>query len=140
LACLGAHILLSHNWYYVKYEIKGMTGSNLHDAFVLGLVAVLAGAASPVGAHALSPQECFEGGDFIAHAAQSRDNGMNREAFLGKLVDDIRLIQALPPSLRWFVVDPDDALFLHAAVTEIFDAPKEPELHRAHFLSQCFDR
>jgi len=114
-------------------------GSSLHLWLALGLLA-LPLVASPAAAHALSPQECFEGGDFIAHAAQSRDNGMTREAFLGKLVDDIRLIQSFPPSLRWFVVDPADAEFLHAEAAQIFDVPDAPEAHRARFLSRCFDR
>jgi hypothetical protein len=109
-------------------------------AFALGLLALVARAASPAAAHTLSPQECFEAGDFIAHAAQSRDNGMTREVFLDKLVDDIRLIQTFPPSLRWFVVDPEDAEFLHAESSRVFDAPKLPEAHRAQFLSHCFDR
>jgi hypothetical protein len=113
----------------------------MRAAFALGLLALLAGfTTSPVAGHALSLQECFEGGDFIAHAAQSRDNGMTREVFLGKLVDDIRLIQSFPPSLRWFVVDPADAEFLHAEAAEIFDVPVAPEAHRTRFLSHCFDR
>ena len=109
-------------------------------AFALGLLALVARVASPAAAHALSPQECFEGGDFIAHAAQSRDNGMTRQAFLAKLMDDIRLIQSFPASLRWFVVDPEDAEFLHAESSRVFDVPQPPEAHRAQFLSHCFDR
>src|SRR5258705_11937767 len=131
---------MSHNWYYVKYEIRALMGPNLRAALALGLAALLVSAISPAAAHALSPQECFEGGDFIAHGAQSRDNGMTRRAFLDKLVEDIRLIQSFPPSLRWFVVDPADAEFLHAEAAEIFDVPDVPEAHRAHFLSRCFDR
>jgi len=107
----------------------------------LALFALLAAlGTSRVTAHALSPQECFEGGDFIAHAAESRDNGMTRAAFLDNLVADIRLIQAFPPELRWFVVDPTDAEFLHAEASAVFDSPQPSETHRAQFLSRCFDR
>lgn len=91
-----------------------------------------------VAAHPLSVQECLEGGDFIAHAAQARDNGITRSVFLERLVADIHLIQAFPPQLRWFVVDPEDAEFLHAEASRVFDSPVTPELHRAQFLSRCF--
>ena len=40
------------------------------------------GVGTSAGAHVLSLQECLEGGDFIAHAAQARDNGMMKEEFL----------------------------------------------------------
>ena len=93
-----------------------------------------------VGAHAPSLQECFEGGDFVAHAAQARDNGMTKAAFIDKLMADIRLIQTFPPALRWFVADTEDAEFLHAESMRVFDAPQEPETHRAQFLKHCFDR
>ena len=91
-------------------------------------------------AHALSPQECFEGGDFIAHAAEARDNGMTKAAFLDNLVGDVALIQAFPPELRWFVADPDDAEFLYAESSRVFDTPEPPEAHRTRFLSRCWDR
>jgi len=91
-------------------------------------------------AHPLSLQECFEGGDFITHAAQARDNGMTKDAFSDKLLADIHLIQAFPRELRWFVQDPDDAEFLLAESTLVFDRPREPETHRTDFLSRCFDR
>ena len=85
-------------------------------------------------------QECFEGGDFIAHAAQARDNGITKTAFNDKLLGDIYLIQAFPRELRWFVQDPDDAEFLFAEATIVFDSPRAPEAHRSDFLSRCFDR
>ena len=37
-------------------------------------------------AHVLSLDECLEGGDFIAHAAQARDNGTTKAEFLDRLV------------------------------------------------------
>jgi hypothetical protein len=104
------------------------------------LVVLVAGAGAAAVAHVPTPQECFEGGDFIAHAAQARDKGMTKEEFLERLVADIRLIQAYPPQLRWFVADPDDADFLHAEAALVFDVPLRPETQRAQFLSRCFDR
>jgi hypothetical protein len=101
---------------------------------------LMSGVASPVSAHGFTVQECLEGGDFINHAAQARDNGVAKEVFLERLVGDIRLIQAFPPQLRWFVVDPEDAEFLHAESSAVFDAPQLPEAHRAQFLARCFDR
>ena len=102
--------------------------------FVLGT-----GTGSPAGGHPRTLEECLEGGDFIANAARARDNGITKAVFLGRLVDDIRLIQAFPPELRWFVVDPEDAEFLHAEATRVFDTPASPEAHRAQFLSRCFE-
>ena len=106
-------------------------------ALTVGWVAV---AASPSPAHPLSLQECFEGGDFIAHAAQARDNGMTKATFNDKLLADIYLIQAFPPALRWFVQDPEDAEFLLAESTAVFDLPQPPEAHRSDFLGRCFDQ
>lgn len=106
-------------------------------ALVLACASSLAVSSS---AHPLSLQECLEGGDFIAHAAEARDNGMSKAAFLDRLVADVYAIQAFPPELRWFVVDPEDAEFLTSQASEVFDRPKLPEAHRADFLSQCFDR
>jgi len=111
--------------------------SKLFSALLLA--AALGGTAS-ADAHPLSLQECFEGGDFIAHAAQARDNGMTKVAFLDRLVSDIRLIQAYPPELRWFVADVDDAEFLHAEASRVFDERRAPEAQRASFLSRCFER
>ena len=91
-------------------------------------------------AHVPSMEECLEGGDFISHAAQARDNGSTKAEFLERLTGDILMIQAFPPQLRWFVVDPDDAEFLHAESARVFDAPLQPEAHRAQFLSHCFER
>jgi hypothetical protein len=107
----------------------------------LSLLMLLAGNyAPPAAAHKLSPQECLEGGDFIAHAAESRDNGLTKAVFLDRLVADIGLIRAFPAELRWFVIDQDDAMFLHAEATTVFDAPQPAEAHRTQFLSRCFDR
>ncbi len=96
--------------------------------------------AHPSAGHVLSLQECFEGGDFIAHAAEARDNGITKAEFVDRLVADVYLIQAFPPELRWFVVDPDDAEFLQSEASRVFDSPRPPEMHRADFLSRCFIR
>lgn len=103
-------------------------------------VGCFAAATTPSPAHPLSLQECFEGGDFIAHAAEARDNGITKTAFCDKLVADIYLIQAFPRELRWFVQDPDDGEFLLAEATRVFDRPEPPEAHRTQFLARCFDR
>jgi len=103
------------------------------------LFVVATAACAPAAGHQRTLQECLEGGDFITHAAQARDNGIAKAEFMNRLVDDIRLIQAFPPQLRWFVMDPEDAEFLHEEATKVFDAPRPPEAHRAQFLSRCFD-
>ena len=103
------------------------------------LFVVATAACAPAAGHQRTLQECLEGGDFIANAASSRDNGVTREAFLGRLVDDIRLIQAFPPQLRWFVVDSEDAELLHEEARKVFDMPLRAEAHRARFLSRCFE-
>ncbi|MFO1323893.1 MAG: hypothetical protein U1F15_07490 [Burkholderiales bacterium] len=93
-----------------------------------------------VGASALTVGECFEGSDFITNAARARENGMTRAAFLERMEEDLMLIQAYPPQLRWFAKDEDDERFLLEAARDVFDAPDAPEGHRARFLSACFAR
>ena len=107
---------------------------------VLLLFVVTTGAGAPAGGHQRTFEECLEGGDFIANAAHARDNGMTKAEFLNRLLDDVRLIQAFPPQLRWFVVDPEDAEFLHEEAKKVFDTPRRPEAHRSQFLSRCFDQ
>ena len=91
-------------------------------------------------ASALSMAECFEGSDFIANAALARENGITRSAFLGRLEEDLELVQAYPPQLRWFAKDPEDERFLYESARKVFDAPEAPERHRAQFLAACFTR
>ena len=88
-------------------------------------------------AHPLSPAECSEGGEFIRNAALARDNGITREFFVDKLVEDLVLIQSFPPQLRWFVQDAGDEKFLSEAVFGVFDEPMEAEQHQASFVSAC---
>lgn len=107
-------------------------------AFVLAV----AGFAAVVSAGASVPTvgECLEGADFIANAALARDNGTSRQAFVGRLEEDLTLIHAFPVELRWFAKDEDDERFLHASVEVVFDAPASPEDHRSSFLRTCFER
>ena len=107
---------------------------------VLLLFVLAIGAETPAIGHVPTLEECFEGGDFIAHAAQARDHGMMKAEFVDRLLADIQVIQAFPPQLRWFVADPEDAEFLLLEASRVFDAPLRPEGHRAEFLSRCFER
>ncbi|HUK04286.1 MAG TPA: hypothetical protein VLV90_04305 [Burkholderiales bacterium] len=91
-------------------------------------------------AHPHSARECSEGGDFIRNAARSRDTGTTREFFVSRLEEDLLLIRAFPPALRWFVFDEDDEQFLRVEVEAVFDAPEEGERHRAEFVERCTRR
>jgi len=106
---------------------------------VAAVVAAFAGSLS-AGASTLSVAECFEGSDFIANAAHARENGMSRSAFMDRLEEDLQLIQAYPPQLRWFAKDEADERFLVDSARQVFDAPEPPERHRARFLAACFTR
>jgi len=88
-------------------------------------------------AHPLTLAECAEGGEFIRNAALSRDAGATREFFIGRLEEDLVLIQAFPPQLRWFVQDSFDEAFLSRRVERVFDTPMKPEQHEAAFISDC---
>jgi len=87
-----------------------------------------------------SPRECREGSDFIRNAALSRDGGISREFFVGRLEEDFSMIKAFPPALRWFVHNADDEIFLRTEVEAVFDAPETSEQHRAGFLERCARR
>ena len=84
--------------------------------------------------------ECFEAADFIGNAARSRDNGMPREAFLGRLEDDLVVIRAFPPAMRWFAKDAADERFLLQAAARVYDVPLAPAQHHADFLAACLER
>lgn len=101
-------------------------------AMLVGSVAAMAGTPTP--------EECWEGGEFIRNAAFAREAGMGRSAFLERMESDFRLIQNFPPDLRWFVKDRDDELFLLAAAARVFDVPGRPMEHESVFLSACFSR
>ncbi len=106
----------------------------------LTLAAVFGGLPYAATAHDLTLDECLEGSDFIMHAAMSRENGMTREAFLGRMESDIHAIQAFPPQLRWFVQDQDDEELLTSAARLVFDSPREPQSHQSEFLAACAAR
>ena len=101
------------------------------------LAAVMGGLALPAQAHELTMSECLEGSDFIKNAALSRDYGMARDDFLGRMQSDLVAIQAFPPELRWFVQDQDDETLLVGFAERVFDAPQSPELHQSEFLTAC---
>ena len=77
--------------------------------------------------HELSVEECLEGGDFIKHAAMSRDYGLTRDQFISKVQGDLLAIQSFPPELRWFVQDTDDEVLLVSASERVFDQPSDPD-------------
>ena len=93
-----------------------------------------------VAAQPHSAGECREGGDFIRNAALARDGGTTREFFVGRLEEDLVMIRAFPPALRWFVHDPEDEVFLRTEVKAVFDAPQPSEQQRAGFLERCVQR
>ncbi len=88
-------------------------------------------------AHRLTLEECAQGGEFIRHAAMSRDAGISKQFFMDRLAEDIALIQAFPPQLRWFVQDEEDERLLGSAAERVFDRPVKPEQHEAAFVSDC---
>jgi hypothetical protein len=97
----------------------------------IAAIMALAASASP-----LSVADCFEGSDFIAHAAAARENGMTREAFLNRMDEDLQLIQAFPPALRWFAHDEVDAL-PDPVRAPVFDRRMRPKASGA-LLAACF--
>ncbi|WP_420474395.1 hypothetical protein [Noviherbaspirillum sp. ST9] len=88
-------------------------------------------------ARAPDASECVEAGDFIKNAALARDSGMAEEVFLSRIRDDIEVIQAFPPHLRWFVQDEEDAAFLIAAATDVFQRPRLAAEHQRDFIRAC---
>jgi hypothetical protein len=103
------------------------------------LIAAIGGASLVPDARALTvtAQDCREGAEFIGNAARSRDNGMPAARFIGRLDEDLILIQSVAPALRWFAHDADDARFLRNWVLRVFDEPALPELHGTAFLDEC---
>jgi hypothetical protein len=106
-------------------------------ACAVGLFALTSIWAAQAAAHPLTLAECAEGGEFIRNAALARDAGATREFFIGKFEEDLILIQAFPPQLRWFVQDAVDEEFLSRRVERVFDKPVKPEQHEAAFISDC---
>lgn len=114
------------------------TGDTMNQHIICAIgFAVGSACAIPALPHDLTLQECNEGGEFIRNAALARDNGMTRAFFLGKLEEDLMLIRAFPPQLRWFAQDADDERLLTEAVLQVFDEPLKPEQHEAVFIMNC---
>jgi len=103
-------------------------------------ITLIAAAAQTAGASVPTMNDCLEASDFVANAARSRDNGVDRAAFVGRLQEDFVAIRAFPPALRWFVHDDDDETFLEDATIAVFDRPQLPERHRDTFLRACLER
>ena len=81
--------------------------------------------------------ECREGAQFIGNAAQSRKNGATKEMFVGKLDEDLFVLETIPPELRWFAHSEAEAQFLRAAVLDVFEFPRDPKDHATQFLASC---
>jgi hypothetical protein len=94
----------------------------------------------PGSARRTGGNECVEAGDFIKNAALARDGGVSEADFIGRIRDDIELIQAFPPQLRWFVQDDDDAAFLLGAATDVFQKPRDASEHQRDFVKTCLLR
>ena len=107
------------------------------QACAFGLFALTSIWVAQATAHPLTLAECAEGGEFIRNAALARDAGASREFFVSKLEEDLLLIQAFPPQLRWFVQDAMDEEFLSRRVARVFEKPMKPEQHEAAFISDC---
>ena len=114
-----------------------VTTMNRQIIRAIGLFALGSACAIPALAHDLTLTECNEGGEFIRNAALARDNGMTRAFFVDKLEEDLMLIRAFPPQLRWFAQDASDEKLLTDAVLQVFDAPLKPEQHEAAFIMNC---
>ena len=114
-----------------------VTTMNRRIIRAIGLFALGSACAVPALAHDLTLSECNEGGEFIRNAALARDNGMTRAFFVDKLEEDLMLIRAFPPQLRWFAQDASDEKLLTQAVLQVFDAPLKPEQHEAAFIMNC---
>ena len=104
------------------------------------VIATVACAVCPALASTPSSTECTEGAEFIGNAAQARENGMPREAFLDQISADFEMIRAFPSELRWFAHDRADEAFLLNAARDVFDRPESPELHRVAFFRACMGR
>jgi len=103
------------------------------------LFLLLASHAPQSTAHQLSVNECKEASDFIRNAAMARDNGMAESTFIDKIRDDLEIIRAFPPQLRWFVKDEDDAKLLISAAVNVFQNPKSPRAHQLEFFNACVE-
>jgi hypothetical protein len=113
------------------------TKMNRSLASAIGLFVLSSMCVIQVMAHPLTLAECNEGGEFIRNAALARDNGVTREFFVDKLIEDLIVIQSFPPQLRWFVQDSGDEKLLSDAVFKVFDEPMKAEQHESSFIGAC---
>jgi hypothetical protein len=121
-----------------QWKEERMTNASGYLAAGVAVCALLCAGSSAASRPSLA--ECFEGSDFIANAALSRDAGMSSEAFIGRMEQDFVVIQDFPSELRWFVRDADDEAFLLESAREVFVHPGAAESHRRTFLQACVDR
>ncbi|HTT13023.1 MAG TPA: hypothetical protein VMG60_19295 [Burkholderiaceae bacterium] len=103
--------------------------------FLIGVC--LTCAAQAVHAIEVDAAECREGAQFISNAAQSRKNGATKEMFVGKLDEDLFVLENVPPELRWFAHGEAEATFLREAVIDVFEFPRDPSQHAHDFLASC---
>src|SRR5258706_11992321 len=90
-------------------------------------------------AHAIEVDaaECHEAAQFVGNAAQSRINGASKDFFVGKLDEDLFLLESIPRESRWFAHGANEAQFLRGAVLDVFDFPRTPSEHASEFLANC---
>jgi hypothetical protein len=103
----------------------------------IGALCAAASLPPPAAALTVSLEECAEGADFIRNAARSRDNGLQAEAFLRRLEDDLVAIRSVPAALRWFARDADDEALLRGAAISVFTDPRAADAHHRDFLATC---
>ena len=91
----------------------------------------------PASAITVEPQDCREGADFVGNAARSRDNGLDRERFIDRLESDLVMLQSVPPRLRWFARDDDDAQLLRRWSHRVFSLGEPVDRLQREFLADC---
>jgi hypothetical protein len=121
----------------MRHELRRPAAKACVRSLAIGVVASVA---LTVQAGVPTLSDCLEGSDFIANAARARDNGVRRDAFLGRMEEDFVVIRSFPPGLRWFVKDDDDERFLLHAAARVYDRPQAPAQHHADFLAICLER
>lgn len=114
-----------------------MKRSMVTSSLGLWMALALAGGNAAAETIEVDADECREAAQFIGNAALSRQNGMSKQAFVGRLDDDLMLLSAMPPERRWFAHGDAEARFLREAVLDVFDAPRAPRDHAQHFLVSC---
>jgi hypothetical protein len=110
---------------------------NSHTALVGPPLLALLFTAGPAHAIDVDAHECREASQFIGNAALSRDNGMSKEHFVGRLDEDLVILESIPPESRWFAHGEAEARFLRDAVLDVFDVPRRPVEHARDFLANC---